>query len=311
MTVLQDATIDLRELQGDELADRAKYAELVMKVRVRLSRSIGRPHTDVVISLQCLWKVSKTVKESLENLQLRAPRLLRDINQFLITIPPAEWRRRANDDVPLADMPLRTVKTILQQVVSVMKEKVFNELDEIDQAENSFVYQYLYRLANQLSGGETALRAEALARKASASSLGSATREEAGSAKASTDSSSAQSASAVGPAPPASSPGGTDIAVNQRLKEIFELIGDPSHSRSVSPDKVSLHLHSFVLISLGPKTGYCSFVRVPKGSPGGFSSHRDLVRLLPTTLNLQARETDRGFFFSTGWRVPAATSRPI
>ncbi|GAA5992452.1 hypothetical protein JCM10908_000823 [Rhodotorula pacifica] len=210
LTVLQDATIDLRELTTEELADRAKYAELVMK---------------------CLWKVSKTVKESLEGQQLRAPRLLSDINQFLITIPPAEWRRRATDNVPLADMPLRTVKTILQQVVSVMKEKVFNELDEIDQAENSFVYQYLYRLANQLSGGETALRAEALARKASASSLGSAKREEtAASSQASAESSPQATAGAT--APPASSPGGTDIAVNQRLKEIFDLIGDPSHSRA-------------------------------------------------------------------------------
>ena len=32
LTVLQDATIDLRDLRGEELTDRAKYAELVMKV---------------------------------------------------------------------------------------------------------------------------------------------------------------------------------------------------------------------------------------------------------------------------------------
>lgn len=36
LTVLQDATIDLRQLEGDDLADRAKYAELVMKVRAVL-----------------------------------------------------------------------------------------------------------------------------------------------------------------------------------------------------------------------------------------------------------------------------------
>ena len=291
MTVLQDATIDLRELQGDELADRAKYAELVMKVRAQRFHPRGS-HTDAVISLQCLWKVSKTVKESLENQQLRAPRLLSDINQFLITIPPAEWRRRANDDIPLADMPLRTVKTILQQVVSVMKEKVFNELDEIDQAENSFVYQYLYRLANQLSGGETALRAEALARKASASSLGSATREEAGSAKASTDSSSAQSTSVAGPAhPPASSPGGTDIAVNQRLKEIFELIGDPSHSRSVSPDKVSLPPYPFVLILLGPKQGIAALYEFQKDHPEASARIATWYVLCPPLVSKHAKLT--------------------
>lgn len=31
-SILKDATFDLRELEGEELADRAKYAELVMKV---------------------------------------------------------------------------------------------------------------------------------------------------------------------------------------------------------------------------------------------------------------------------------------
>lgn len=251
------------------------------------------------------------MKESLENQQLRAPRLLSDINQFLIAIPPAEWRRRANDDVPLADMPLRTVKTILQQVVSVMKEKVFNELDEIDQAENSFVYQYLYRLANQLSGGETALRAEALARKASASSLGSATREEASSAKASTDSSSEQSTSAAGPAaPPASSPGGTDIAVNQRLKEIFELIGDPSHSRSVSPDGIGLHIYLVVLISLGPNQGIAALYEFQKDHPEASARIATWYVLRPSLFPKHVKLT-LWCCSSVGWRVRAAISRRI
>lgn len=230
---------------------------------------------------QCLWKVSKTVKESLESEQLQPPRLLSDINQFLITIPPAEWRRRATDNIPLADMPLRTVKTILQQIVSVMKEKVFNELDEIDQAENSFVYQYLYRLANQLSGGETALRAEALARKASASSLGSVKRDEPAARPASSASSpppaTKQSVLPAPSAPPAASPGGTDIAVNQRLKEIFDLIGDPSQSRAVSSShsRVSLRLTDPWLL-----VGHRGAVRVPEGPPRSVGSYCDLVRAL-------------------------------
>ncbi|GAA5947554.1 hypothetical protein JCM3765_001726 [Sporobolomyces pararoseus] len=221
LTVLQDATIDLRELRGTELADRAKYAELVMK---------------------CLWKVSKTVKESLETQQLLAPRLLSDINNFLVTIPPAEWRRRSTDNVPLADMPLRTVKTILQQVVSVLKGQVFDELDEIESAENSFVYQYLYRLANQPSGGngtDSGIRSQTLGRKPSSSSMASGrsvpSRNSATSpplgAPTPRSTSSNSNASNGGP-PQVSSPGGSDIAVNQRLKEIFDLIGDPNNSRS-------------------------------------------------------------------------------
>ncbi|GAA6034227.1 hypothetical protein JCM8097_003793 [Rhodosporidiobolus ruineniae] len=232
LTVLQDATIDLRELRGEDLTDRAKYAELVMK---------------------CLWKVSKTVKESLESGSLLAPRLLSDINQFLVTIPPAEWRRRSTDGIPLADMPLRTVKTILQQVVSVLKVAVFDELDEIDQAENSFVYQYLYRLVNQPGTGpssstESTMRPPSLVRQPSGSSLASArTRgstspprstslaRNGGSSNASSVSSSAPSTAAPAPPPAAAgatSPGGSDIAVNQRLKEIFDQIGDPNNSRA-------------------------------------------------------------------------------
>ncbi|GAA5893605.1 hypothetical protein JCM5296_002476 [Sporobolomyces johnsonii] len=224
LTVLQDATIDLRELRGDELTDRAKYAELVMK---------------------CLWKVSKTVKESLESQQLLAPRLLSDINQFLVTIPPAEWRRRSTDNIPLADMPLRTVKTILQQVVSVLKGQVFDELDEIESAENSFVYQYLYRLANQPSGGsggESGIRAPSLGRKTSMSSLGSGRGAPSRTSTMSpplsspvvrsTSNGSTSSTATTSLHAQLSSPGGTDIAVNQRLKEIFDLIGDPNNSRA-------------------------------------------------------------------------------
>ncbi|GAA6061591.1 hypothetical protein JCM10212_004341 [Sporobolomyces blumeae] len=225
LTVLQDATFDLRELRGEELADRAKYAELVMK---------------------CLWKVSKTVKESLESQQLLAPRLLSDINTFLVTIPPAEWRRRATDNIPLADMPLRTVKTILQQVVSVLKEQVFDELDEIESAENSFVYQYLYRLANQptaSTAAEAGSRTQPLGRKPSSSSIGSGRSLPSrnpttspplgtpGMRSASSASSASNGTTATAPSR-VTSPGGSDIAVNQRLKEIFDLIGDPNNSRS-------------------------------------------------------------------------------
>ncbi|GAA5878237.1 hypothetical protein JCM16303_002695 [Sporobolomyces ruberrimus] len=221
LTVLQDATVDLRELRGPDLADRAKYAELVMK---------------------CLWKVSKTVKESLETQQLLAPRLLSDINNFLVTIPPAEWRRRSTDNVPLADMPLRTVKTILQQVVSVLKGQVFDELDEIESAENSFVYQYLYRLANQPTGGigvDAGVRSQALGRKPSSSSIASSRNAPSRGSNMSPPlgaptprSASSNSNASNGSAPQVSSPGGSDIAVNQRLKEIFDLIGDPNNSRA-------------------------------------------------------------------------------
>jgi hypothetical protein len=59
LVALQLAQIDSRVLQNRQKSAGCG-SELVMKVRARLSRSMGRPHTDVAISLQCLWKVSKT-----------------------------------------------------------------------------------------------------------------------------------------------------------------------------------------------------------------------------------------------------------
>ncbi|CAH7684994.1 spindle pole body component alp14 [Phakopsora pachyrhizi] len=136
-TVLKMTTIDMREIEDEvELGHRAKYAELI---------------------IQCLWKVSKTVKESLEDGTLDVSILLRDIDNFLVAIPPAEWRRRANDNVPLADMPLRTVKTILQQVVTIYGDGVYDAVSALKNPQDTFVYQYLFRLLNnsRVAGGNS------------------------------------------------------------------------------------------------------------------------------------------------------------
>lgn len=179
--------------------------------------------------------MSKTVKESLESRQLRAPRLLRDINDFLDKIPPAQWRRRSSDSVPLADMPLRTVKTILQQVVSVYGERVFDELDEVQGAEESYVYQYLLRLSSTSATSSTGMArvssedsrtSQPLKRQASGASVSSINRQEApasapGSAVIGRSASNG-STSSTGPSlPAASSPRGGDIEMNQALKQIF------------------------------------------------------------------------------------------
>lgn len=237
-SVLQTATVDLRDLRGPELTERAKYAELVMKVRF-LPFS---PATATDPEKQCLWKVSKTVKESLEARQLLAPRLLRDINIFLIMIPPAEWRRRATDNVPLADMPLRTVKTILQQVVSVFGEQVFDQLDEVESAENSFVYQYLFRLASNSSPDAARLSRQSSSsnglRTAYSKELPSSppltgigsplvSNGDGGAFEARTDATPSPTAST------SSAQGGAEIEMNNRLKAIFDLIGDPVQSRKV------------------------------------------------------------------------------
>lgn len=74
---------------------RVKYAELVMK---------------------CLWKLTKSLKQTLEQGSLDVPDLLGELHKFFMASPPNEWKRRAADKLPLGDMPLRTVKTILHEL---------------------------------------------------------------------------------------------------------------------------------------------------------------------------------------------------
>jgi hypothetical protein len=40
--ILERVTLDLREVQGEELASRSKYAELVMKVSIGFSLNMNR-----------------------------------------------------------------------------------------------------------------------------------------------------------------------------------------------------------------------------------------------------------------------------
>lgn len=123
-------------------------------------------------------------------------------------------------------MPLRTVKTILQQIVSVYADDVYDELEEIDKASTSFVYQYLLRLvANNASARPTTAAVDSPARAtpveeapASPSKLANGAANGNGSRRA---------------ASPETAAGG-DIEMNQQLKAIFDTIGDPGRSREVS-----------------------------------------------------------------------------
>lgn len=183
--------------------------------------------------LQCVWKVSKTVKESLENKALKPERLLRELDNFLVATPPAEWRRRAADGIPLSDMPLRTVKTILSQVTSVYGESVFDKLDEIEAAQNSYVYQYLSRIVNESAGTPTRDSIHStMARAGSTSSTSSLARVQ---TLPSPDLGSTHAGSLNGVASSSTklSDGAIDIATNQELRVIFDRIGDPGNSRAV------------------------------------------------------------------------------
>lgn len=72
--------------------------------------------------LKCIWKLARNIPGDLEKQHLDPIELFPAIEHFLQSIPPNEWRARATNKVPSGDMPLRTIKVIIQHVVG---EQIF------------------------------------------------------------------------------------------------------------------------------------------------------------------------------------------
>jgi cytoskeleton-associated protein 5 len=75
-------------------------------------------HADLV--LKCLWKRCKIIDEDLKSGRMEAGKLLAILEDFLDSIGPNEWTKRAKMDVPLGSLPLRTVKSVLQRTISTL-----------------------------------------------------------------------------------------------------------------------------------------------------------------------------------------------
>lgn len=73
-------------------------------------------HAELV--LKCIWKRARSAEEDLAKGSLNPRDLLRIIENFMRAIPPKEWRLRATQKVPLGDMPLRTIKVLIQHIIS-------------------------------------------------------------------------------------------------------------------------------------------------------------------------------------------------
>ncbi|KAJ9476251.1 Protein STU2 [Pseudozyma hubeiensis] len=138
LQMLTEATEDLRELEGEVLETRSKFSELLVK---------------------CLWKIAKRLEDSLAQHQVEPQQLFADVESFLQAIAPSEWRQRAQDGIPLADLPLRTVKIILSHTSNHYGEEALGMLDMIPQPENSYVYKYLIRMLNIAAEGGAADKA--------------------------------------------------------------------------------------------------------------------------------------------------------
>ncbi|KAJ1561914.1 Cytoskeleton associated protein 5, partial [Cladochytrium tenue] len=108
------------------VASQVKFTELIMK---------------------CIWKMTKVIPQLIEQGSLNVSELLFTVHTFLKNTPPVEWKRRAAEKItPQADMPLRTVKTILHELVAELGDQVMDNIGMIEDPGRSATVTYLKQM---------------------------------------------------------------------------------------------------------------------------------------------------------------------
>ncbi|KAF9500899.1 ARM repeat-containing protein [Pleurotus eryngii] len=99
--------------------------------------------------LKCIWKLARNIPQDLSEQRLDPVELFPAVEHFLQSVPPNEWRARATNKVPCGDMPLRTIKVIIQHVVAYHGDGVYDLLSgAFDDPSATIVYPYVYRILN-------------------------------------------------------------------------------------------------------------------------------------------------------------------
>ncbi|KAI9347159.1 hypothetical protein DFJ73DRAFT_836828 [Zopfochytrium polystomum] len=143
LSLLQESATETLTASPQEVPTQVKFTELVMK---------------------CVWKMTKIIPQLIDRGSLDVSSLIETVHNFLKITPPAEWKRRTAEKVmPQADMPLRTVKTILHELVSELGEKVMEKTDKIDDPARSPAVMYLRQMLDQArkkTGGAASVEPE-------------------------------------------------------------------------------------------------------------------------------------------------------
>jgi len=140
--------VSMTNESNEKIMLQAKFTELVMK---------------------CLWKMTKAIHKMLETQTLEVNQLLLDINNLFIATPPSEWKKRASENFPVGDMPLRTIKTILSELTSSLGDKIFENFDLINDPQRSYVYSYVSHMV-QSQKKRNALHSQSTSNPSSTSS---------------------------------------------------------------------------------------------------------------------------------------------
>ncbi|KAH7343482.1 ARM repeat-containing protein [Rhizoctonia solani] len=99
--------------------------------------------------LKCVWKLARNIPSDLQKGAIDPIELLPALETFLQTIPPNDWRQRSANKVPCGDMPLRTIKVIIQHIVAHYADEVYELLSTaFDDPSATIIYPYVFRILN-------------------------------------------------------------------------------------------------------------------------------------------------------------------
>lgn len=112
-------------VQALSTPDRIIVLKVMFKMLGHLSRDFTRNpplpesaeagHAELV--MKCLWKRGRLLDDDFRAGRVKPSQVFGLMEEFLTKVNPAEYRKRQDAGVVMGDMPLRTIKTIIQRTV--------------------------------------------------------------------------------------------------------------------------------------------------------------------------------------------------
>ncbi|KAJ1982689.1 hypothetical protein H4R34_001626 [Dimargaris verticillata] len=102
------------------------------------------------LTLKCIWKLSKRAISDMEAQLIQVDVLLATLNRFFVAWPEVQWRRRAEERIVHGDMPYRTVKSILCDLVKCLQGSIVDHLGLVPEREQSDFYDTIMTVLHSM-----------------------------------------------------------------------------------------------------------------------------------------------------------------
>ncbi|KAJ1918219.1 hypothetical protein IWQ60_007555 [Tieghemiomyces parasiticus] len=95
------------------------------------------------LAMKCIWKLSKKVSDDMHRDLIRVDEFLASVNDFFVRWPEELWTRRQADGIKFGNMPYRSVKSVLYDLVQLAGTPLNDVLGLIPDVAHSPLYRYL------------------------------------------------------------------------------------------------------------------------------------------------------------------------